>query len=304
MSYANKPHGNRRHHHGGQSRYGGGGNRPNTPRTPQTTLTPPPPQRQKRFIDINTDFGQSADKRLFEPIETSLLSYVSSVNIPCCVHDGTPREVLEAIVTAKQSNCVVGAHIGYPDPANSGYAEMNISDEDLVAWLYVQLGTFRALVQANGIDVDHVRPHGALYAQMIDNPELTRLVAETLYKVNPWYILIGPAGPVLDEVAQKVGIRTAPEMYIGKRYTNTGVLDKARLHESLASQAALDQARQLLNDNSVTASDGTVVKVKKFGTLHISPRQDGAVMIAEKLKIMLGQPYPLSLASVGDSGWV
>ncbi|MBY0403086.1 MAG: LamB/YcsF family protein, partial [Cyanobacteria bacterium] len=110
--------------------------------------------RLKRYIDVNTDFAQQPDKKFFEGEKNQLLTYVSSVNMPCCVHDGDPKQIMDDIIVAKSFNCAVGAHIAYPDPVNLGYKEMNLSPEELVAWIHVQMGAFRALCLANGIDVE------------------------------------------------------------------------------------------------------------------------------------------------------
>jgi UPF0271 protein len=260
-------------------------------------------QKLKRYIDLNTDFGQSRDRAFFEDEESSLLNYVSSVNIPCCVHDGHPRDVMQSIVKAKAFNCSIGAHIGLPDPAHHGYEPMAVSDEDLAAWLYVQLGAFRAMLQAHSLEIEHVRPHGALYGYFLTDETKARVVAETLYKMNPWAILVAPVGPITASIQNKVGLRVAPEVYLGKRYNAQGTLIAERFQEDLSTQGVLDQARQLITDSSLTSQDGQTVKVS-YNTLHISPRMANSVAIAEKLSAVLGQAVPLSVAMVGNSGWV
>lgn len=262
--------------------------------------------RLKHHIDLNTDFGQTRDKAYFESTEYQLLNYVSSVNIPCCVHDGDPKEVSEAIAIAKRFQCSIGAHIGYPDPANNGYEVMDISPEALTAWLYVQIGAFTQLVKANQTNLDHVRPHGALYQAFVNDEKTALLVAEVLYKSNPWTILMAPAGPILDEVAKKTGIRTAPEMYLGKKYLPTGVLDPQELNQSgnsLPPQGTFEQARQLIQQSSLTTPQGKPVDVK-FKSLHISPSMPNAHQLAEKVCNLLGQPMSVALAEAGASGWL
>ncbi len=260
--------------------------------------------RLKRYIDLNTDYGQGQDMQWFESDDNNLLVYVSSVNIPCCVHEGPPVEVLRYIETAKSYHCAVGAHIAYPDPVNRGYVKPeNLDPAELRAWLLVQLGTFGAFMHAQGLKVEHVRPHGALYGAFLNDPDTARLVGEVLYQFDPWAILVAPYGPILDSVQQAVGMQVAPEIYLGKRYDAQGQLIASRFEESLPSQAVLDQARQLITDSSLTTQDGRNVKVR-FKTLHVSPRLDGAVGIAERLNLVLGQPVSLPLAAVGASGWL
>src|SRR6478609_3220528 len=151
----------------------------------------------KKFIDLNTDLGQVRDRAFFNKSQYELLNQVTSVSIPCAVHDGDPKEILTMIRKAKEYNCVIGAHIGYPDPARFGYEPMSLDADELAAWVLLQIGAFQALLQSERLDIEHVRPHGALYTAMQDNPETAFTVAKTLYKINPWMVLVGPMGPVL-----------------------------------------------------------------------------------------------------------
>jgi UPF0271 protein len=262
-----------------------------------------PLQKLKRFVDLNTDLGQTRDRRFYDEHGEQFLPLISSVNIPCCVHDGTPIGVLNAIEMAKRHHCAIGAHIAYPDPAHYGYRASDLSREELAAWIIVQIGAIQALLRTKGVDVEHVRPHGALYSAFINNMDVARTVAETIYKMNPWWILVGPAGPILQSVQDEVGIRIAPEIYLGKRYGADGYPLMEQFQNNLSPQALLDQARQLMTDSSLTTREGQVLKVE-YKTLHINPKMEGSLGLAEKLNIVIGQPVALPVVAVGDSGWI
>jgi UPF0271 protein len=257
----------------------------------------------KQFVDLNTDLGQTRDRAFFAKNQFELLNHVTSVSIPCAVHDGDPKEILQVIREAKRFNCVVGAHIGYPDPARFGYEPMDLPEEDLAAWLYVQIGAFQALLRSEGLDIEHIRPHGALYTAFLDKPEVALSVARVLHKINSWFVLVGPMGSVLEQVEKEVGLRTAPEIYLGKRYNSEGKLLTNRLQEFLPPQGVMDQARQLIQHSSLTTEDGKTIPVK-FKTLHISPTLPHCVDVADKIGQMLLQPVSLPLADIGASGWL
>jgi UPF0271 protein len=257
----------------------------------------------KRFVDLNTDLGQTRDQAFFAKTNYELLNVITSVNIPCAVHDGDPRELLEAIRQAKRYNCTIGAHIGFPDPARHGYEPMDLSEEDLTAWIYVQMGAFQALLRTEGQDIEHIRPHGALYMAFVNNPTVALTVARALHKMNSWFVLVGPAGPVLEQVEQETGLRTAPEVYLGKRYTAEGKLSTHRMQEFMPPQGVMDQARQLIHQSSLTTEDGKSVPVK-FRTLHISPQLPQCVEVADRVGQMLVQPVSLPLTDIGASGWL
>lgn len=257
----------------------------------------------KRFVDLNADLGQTRDQAFYKRTEYALLNQVTSVSIPCAVHDGDPKDLLESIRQAKHFNCSIGAHIGFPDPARYGYEPMELSTEDLVAWVYVQMGALQALVRSEAMEIEHIRPHGALYTAFINNPEVAMTVAKALHRMSSWYVLMGPAGSLLEQIEQEVGLRTAPEIYLGKRYTAEGKLSTNRMQEFLPPQGVMDQAKQLIQSNTLTTEDGKTVPVK-FKTLHISPTLPNAVDIAEKVGQLLIQPVSLPLADIGASGWL
>jgi 5-oxoprolinase (ATP-hydrolysing) subunit A len=260
-------------------------------------------QKLNRFIDLNTDFGQTADRSFFVGKERSLLHYVSSVNIPCCVHDGEPVQILKDIQQARENNCAVGAHIAYPDPKHFGYQAMDLDEDELHAWVLLQLGAFAGLCRANNIDFEHVRPHGALYTQFLDNEKVATTVAKAVKRFDPWVILIAPVSPIAAKVQSDVGIQIAEEVYLGKRFSSEGGLIIDRFNDNLQPQGVIEQVKQLVSDSSVTTEDGKVVKVN-VKTMHLSPKLQGNMMIAERINAMLGQPVSLSLAAAGSSGWL
>jgi len=261
-----------------------------------------PPKKANPYLDLNTDYGQTADRSFFEGKERTLLHYVSSVNIPCCVHDGDPAQVLRDIETAKKNNCIVGAHIAYPDPKHDGYEPMDLSDEELSAWIVLQLGAFSALCRANDIDFEHVRPHGALYTQFLQNEAVAITVAKAIKRFDPWMMLIAPFGPVTQKVQETVGIQIAEEVYLGKRVSADGVLLLDRFHENLHPQGVIEQVKQLVMESAMTTEDGKVVKVS-CKTMHLSPKLQGNMMIAERISAMLGEVTPLPMLAAGNSGW-
>jgi 5-oxoprolinase (ATP-hydrolysing) subunit A len=260
--------------------------------------------RLKRYVDLNTDFGQSLEAAYFADLEQSLLPYVSTVYIPCGVHEGDPADIVKLMDVAKTYHCALGAHVGLPDPANLGNSPMpDLTPDSLKAWLLVQLGSMRALAQSIGMPIEQVRPHGALYAAFFDAPDVARIVAETVYRFDPWMTLVGPAGNLIEQFEKEIGVRIGPEMHLGKRYELDGRPVKDSFREDMPQQAVLNQARQLITDSSYVTVDGKTQKIR-FSTLHLSPRLGNALFVAERLNLFLGQPVSLSLAAAGASGWL
>jgi UPF0271 protein len=258
----------------------------------------------KRFVDLNTDMGQTRDLAFWETEEAeALLSCVSSVNLPCFVHDGLPDKVLEHAVKAKAFGCALGAHIAYPDPVSMGYERLPLSAEQLEQWILVQLGALSAILKPQALKIEHIRPHGALYHAMVKDPEVAAAVASAVAKFDVWLPLIGSYGDYLDALEKSHNVIVAPEIILGKRYLSSGLEAPKQHHEWLSPSASLEQGRLLLESNELVAQNGTPM-VCRFKTLHISPTMPNASQLAESLASELGQAIPLNVASAGESGWL
>jgi 5-oxoprolinase (ATP-hydrolysing) subunit A len=256
-----------------------------------------------KYVDLNTDFGQTRDWEWFEKTQFELLHHVSSVNIPCGVHDAHPRDILRAIRLAKENQCTVGAHLGYPDPQHFGYEKLDLTEADLQAWVWVQLGAFKALLDSEHLTLQHVRPHGAMYARLLEDEAFGLCLARAIHTFDPWLMLVGPMGPVLEKITNEVGLRTAPELYLGKRYRSSGELQLHRFDQDLPGRSVLDQAQQAVQQNKLLSVDGQSVPVS-FKTLHLSPVLENSIELAKKLTQILGQVVPLPLVAIGPNQWL
>jgi UPF0271 protein len=274
----------------------------------------------KRALDINIDLGQNRDQAFWEQNEYKLLQKISSVNLPCLVHDGDPASLLQALEHAQRYHCAVGAHIAYPDPQHQGYNACAVSKTELKAWIWVQLGALQGLLQPSGVRLEHVRPHGLLYRHMSENPELALTVAEAVREIDPWLRLLTPLGPGLTALSKSSPLPVAAEFYLGKRYqrlsrqavaedtgaveTNTLVLDWDHWHEDLSMRAAADQARQLLKQHSITTHNGDTLTMPEIHSLHLSPSHKHVEPLATQLLDLVKQPLPLAVSAAHASGWV
>ena len=110
-------------------------------------------------IDLNCDLGEGIGNDL------ELLPLVSSINIACCRHAGSPGQVLELLQHAKNHKLNVGVHPGFNDPENFGRLESNLPDHQIFAECLFQVGALNALADFAHIKLSHLKPHGALYHQ-------------------------------------------------------------------------------------------------------------------------------------------
>ena len=108
-------------------------------------------------VDLNADLGEGAGH------DEELLALVTSANIACGFHAGDANTMRESIKAARHHGVAVGAHPSLFDRENFGRKELPVTSDEVFDAVTYQLGVFRAIAEAAGVDPNHVKPHGALY---------------------------------------------------------------------------------------------------------------------------------------------
>lgn len=169
-------------------------------------------------VDLNADLGEGA------PDDAELLALVSAANIACGWHAGDARLMQATVAAALARGVAIGAHPSYPDRDNFGRSEMQLSPADVRADLIYQIGALDALVRAQGGELHHVKPHGALYNQAARDPALADAVAAAVLDVNPGLAVYGLAGSELLRAAERAGLRAVSEVFADRGYRADGSL--------------------------------------------------------------------------------
>lgn len=107
------------------------------------------------------------------------MSLIDMANIACGGHAGDDESMANTIVLAKQNNVKIGAHPSYTDQANFGRVSQQLSSDALFDLVYSQVSHFQKLCHDNNATLVHVKPHGALYHDMMEKP----LVLDTICRV-------------------------------------------------------------------------------------------------------------------------
>ncbi len=245
-------------------------------------------------IDINTNIGEGFGHYRIEG-ESDMLPYVTSANIACGAHAGDPVLMEAALEEARYYALSVGAHIGYPDLAGFGRREIHLSSGELRASVLFQLGALSGLAKTLGFEITQVRPHGFLYRQMFHDVRVATTVARACSEFDRWLVLIGPAGNNLLAAGEKAGIRVAGEAWVDRVYDSNGnLLPHTHTRAILKDpRDILNQANSLIKHRSVTAADGTIVKID-FQTIHLHAHVSQAKYVAEQIRMMVPDARPLT----------
>lgn len=207
----------------------------------------------RTLVDFNADAGESFGRWKLGS-DPELIPLMSSVNIACGWHAGDPMTMRRSVRLAKHSRVALGAHPGLPDLTGFGRRAMALHpDEAATACLY-QFGALQAFAAAEGAQVEHVKPHGALYGMTLRDPACTEAITEAVRSVDPELIVVLLAGPTADH-ALRMGARVAREAFADLDYDDEAHIiiepDPPAKDPDRCAQQAID----ILN-GTVTATSG------------------------------------------------
>jgi UPF0271 protein len=214
-------------------------------------------------IDLNSDVGESYGAWKMGQDE-ALIPLVTSVNIACGAHAGDPVVMQRTVALARAYGTVIGAHPGYPDRQGFGRRDLDLSTDELEAWVLYQLGALQAFAHDAGVRLHHVKPHGALYNRAAREPATARAVARATRRFDPSLVLVGLAGSVVIDAACAEGLPAAAEAFADRAYEPDGSLRSRAEQDALLSdpEAAAEQAVSVVVLGQVTAYDGSRVPVR------------------------------------------
>jgi len=215
-----------------------------------------------KYIDLNCDMGELPEA-IADGTQESLMPNFTSVNIACGGHAGDADTMKATVAQAMRWKLAIGAHPGYPDRANFGRIEMNLSPEALADEVFQQVSALARVAVTMGITLSHVKAHGALYNQAAKDRALARAFADGVARWSRDLVLVGLAGSIMLDVFRDAGFRVAAEAFADRRYQPDGTLRPRRFADALIgdSSEAAQQALRIVENGTVRACDGSDIAV-------------------------------------------
>jgi UPF0271 protein len=195
-------------------------------------------------IDLNCDCGESFGEWKMGN-DSALFPLISSVNIACGAHAGDPDIMRQTIRLAQQYDLAIGAHPGYPDLQGFGRRVIPMTPNQVQNSVLAQIGALYALARAEGAELRHVKPHGALYNQAAKDPKLAQAIAQAVAAFDKNLILVGLAGSALIEAGISAGLRVAREAFVDRVYERDGSLRNRNLPDAILRESQQSQAQVL-----------------------------------------------------------
>jgi UPF0271 protein len=239
-------------------------------------------------IDLNADVGESYGAWTIGA-DDALIPLVSSANVACGAHAGDPVVMARTVRLARGQGVAVGAHPGYPDRDGFGRRELELSDEELETSILAQLGALWAIAKAEGVELTHVKPHGAMYNRAARDAAMAEVIARAVARFSRTIVLVGLAGSVSLEAGRAAGLAVAAEAFADRAYEADGSLRSRRLAGAVhrEPEQAAAQAVSIVTRGEVHAHDGSVVRLAA-DTICLHGDTPGAPAFAAAVRETLG----------------
>jgi len=216
-----------------------------------------------KVVDLNCDMGESFGNYKIGQ-DDEVIKYITSANIACGFHAGDPNVMRYTVKLAKENNVAIGAHPGFPDLQGFGRRKMDISSEEVKNIITYQVGALQAIAKTEGISLQHVKPHGALYNTIANDKKLGQAVVEAILKIDKDLILVALAKSKIIDIALKLGLRVAREGFADRVYNSDGTLVKRSIPDAVIFDPDLIAERviKMIDQQKVETIDGEIIDLQ------------------------------------------
>lgn len=214
---------------------------------------------------LNCDLGESYGPWTMG-LDAEVMPHIDQANIACGFHGGDPLTIRKTLALAARHGVSIGAHPAYPDLVGFGRRPMNLSADEIIANLHYQVAALEGMAHSQGMELSHVKPHGALYNDMMARCEVRAAIMEAVASYHRPLALMLQATPEADQhraEAENFGIRLLFEAFADRCYDDDGkLLSRSRPGAVHERQRMLEQVQQLQRDGTVTTVSGRVLPMQ------------------------------------------
>jgi UPF0271 protein len=255
-------------------------------------------------FDINIDCGESFGNWKMGA-DDALMPLITTANVACGFHAGDPVTLMKTVALAKQNDVAVGAHPGLPDLMGFGRRVMAITPDELFAYTIYQAGALKGALEAHGMTLHHVKPHGALYRMLNTDEALARAFVRAVIQICPEPMMYYPAPAerfAVTKIAAAEGVDVVAELYFDLPYDDDGTIVLKRANEGADLADTRHRLEHFLKTGEAISQNDRKVKI---AARSICLHGDGpnavdlAVTIGEglkaagyRLKALAPQPAP------------
>ena len=214
-------------------------------------------------IDLNCDMGEG-----FGPHDGGndqrVMPLITSANIACGFHASDPRLMARTVRLAAQHGVAIGAHPSYPDLVGFGRRAMELTAEEVAADVTYQVGALWAFCRAEGVPLNHVKAHGALYNKAAVDVATAKAIAQAIKKVDTALIMVCLSNSAMVEAARECGVAYVEEAFADRAYNREGKLVARSKPGAVLHDPAIiaERVLRMVREQVVVADDGNEVALQ------------------------------------------
>ncbi|GAB5470366.1 MAG: LamB/YcsF family protein [Rhodospirillales bacterium] len=234
-------------------------------------------------VTINCDMGEGYGLYKMGD-DTAMMPLITVANVACGFHASDFNHMRDTVRLAKKHGVAVGAHPSLPDHQGFGRREMKIGREELTNCLIYQIGALKGFLEAEGMSLNHIKPHGALYGMAARQEETALAICDAadVFKVP----LFGMTGTLHETVYPQRGHSFVPEYFADLDYDDQGWIVITREHDAVDPSVTAERCRRAVEEGKTKAISGKDVAVK-VETICVHSDTPGAVAVAQAVKAAL-----------------
>lgn len=213
--------------------------------------------------------------------DAGLMPLIDVANVACGFHASDFNHMANTVKLAKRHGVKVGAHPSLPDLQGFGRREMKIGREELVNCLIYQIGALNGFLQAEGVALNHIKPHGSLYGMAARIEEVAEAICDVadIFRVP----LFGMAGTLHESVYTARGHDFVSEFYADLDYNDQGGLIITREHAATDPAHAAALCDRAIREGKVRSVGGVDVPVRA-DAICVHSDTPNAVAVAEAVR--------------------
>lgn len=241
-------------------------------------------------MKLNCDLGESFGSWQMG-LDDDVMPHIDMANIACGFHAGDADVIARTLALAKQHGVTIGAHPSYPDLQGFGRRSMALSHSEIINTLRYQIAALDGMALSTGLSLSYVKPHGALYNDMMSKPLVFDAVLDAIagyYKPLKLMILATADQQHYSNVAAEKGVDLLFEAFADRRYTDDGQLTpRSQSGAVLHGVKLLTQVAQLVKQGTVTTDSGKQLALKA-DTLCVHGDNKAAIAQIQQIRALLG----------------
>jgi UPF0271 protein len=215
------------------------------------------------MIKLNADLGEGFGAYR-AGMDEEIMPLIDMANIACGFHAGDPLIMDKTVLLAKNNGVTVGAHPGYPDLLGFGRRSMKCAGIEIENYIIYQAGALMAFCGKHGVKTEYIKPHGALYNDMMRDTEVFRAVLNAAKTLSlSLMVLSGGKNEEYEKTASEFGVKLIFEAFADRNYTDDGFLvPRTRPNAVIENETEIIERVLMFKEGYVLSENKKVLKLK------------------------------------------